>query len=157
MVPPNFFFAPKGVRRGAQSDDRFSRVHEFGEMNRLSLGRIAEAGSDDHEVGVLQLDQAEQSLLVVGVDVVSLRVPGKDDHAIESVMLAEDFAEHRHDLFGSIFLVARHQDDLLSFAGTVLPRQFQNLTRMVIRQGRGGENRGQKNENVFHGQSIGKS
>ena len=137
-----------------QPDDRLSRVHEIGEMSRFALGGIAEAGCDDHEVGVLQFDQSDQSLLVVGVNVFSLLVPGEDDHAIESVMLTENFSEHRHDLLGAIFLVTSHQNDFLSLPGSVLSRQLQNLAGMVVRQGGSGKNHGQEKEKVFHGQTM---
>lgn len=100
--------------RGAETDDRLAGVEKGREVGDLVIGQLAEAGSNDHEIGGVQRGGSGDVLLEIRVDVAAGRVDGKKHDAIEAVFLAEDLGEHRAGFLAAVFLVARNEDNFFS-------------------------------------------
>ena len=107
---PELSFAVKRVCRSTNADDRLSRVHEFRQERRFAIDGFSETRANDHQVSGLERSESFQSSLVVWVDVLSIVGPSEHDGAVEAMLLAQNFGQHRHRFFGPILFVARHQN-----------------------------------------------
>ena len=60
--------------------------------------------------------QPRDVVLIAGGDLFGLGIDGKQDRAFESMPHGQNFGQHRHALFGTIFIVAGDKDDMFSLA-----------------------------------------
>ena len=113
-----FGTAGKGVRGGAETDDRLARIQELGEVRQTRVRKLAEARADDEQIRICEHLRTTDVLLIVRVDVARLFVRGEKHDAIEAVLLGQNLRQHRHALFCAVFLVTGHEDDLFATTGT---------------------------------------
>ena len=131
--------AREGVRGRAEADDRLARVEEVGHMLVLFRRPLAKARADDEQVGLVQRGDPGNALLIVRVDELARRVEGEQHGAIKPMPLAENLAQHRHALLGTILLVARNEHDVTAFTGTILPLERQRILRACHAECEAGE------------------
>ena len=104
-------FVAEGVGRGAESDDGLAGFGVVEDRLELGIGEVAETGEDDHEVGGFEGFGAGEVVGGVGVDV-AIFVEAVEDGDAAVEFAEEDAGEHRHGLFGAVFLVAGDKDDV---------------------------------------------
>ena len=104
------------VGRGSHADHRPAGLEVGVDVRHLFVGQIAEAGADEHQVGVCQRLEAGDVAAVVGIDDAALRIDREHHAAVEAVMTREDAGKHWHCLLGAVLLVAGDQDDFFALA-----------------------------------------
>lgn len=112
-----------------QRDERFAGIDVLHDLFALGHRQREQTTEEDDLIGLRQVFEAGD---VVGLECLlfpflgihrhagvdqAVFVDGKEDGAVEAVMGAEDFREHRHRLFAAVFLVGRDEHDVLPFAG----------------------------------------
>ena len=146
-------FSVKGVGGCPDPDDRLPFVHERREVGGFFRNGLAKPGPDNHQVRVIQFAEPDQALGMVGVNELALFVPGKHNDAIEAVCLTENFTQHWHRLFGTVFFVTGNQDNFLSFAGAFTAFELEDFAGVMIRMGgtREEKRKGKdRKESTFH-------
>lgn len=101
------------MRCRAYARDRLAGLDVVGDMLHLIVGKIAEAGQDDHEIGGVERLEARDIVETVGVDGAVIRVDGEQDSASKAVPHRKDFGELRKQFLGSVFFVAADENDIL--------------------------------------------
>ena len=135
------------MSRRAQPDDWLPRIEESRNRRKLLIRQLPKARADHHQVRLLQRSEAGDVFLKVRVHKSAIRIDGKEHCAIVSVLLAEDFREHREGFFRAIFFIAGNEDDALA-VGLSLCRKMQPIRRKHGRRQR--QNGEERNEWTFH-------
>ena len=117
------------------SDDWLACVEKFRDVLGLISARLAEAGSDKHQICRLKVLPTPHSSLIVRINVLALGIPCKKNLAVETVLLGEDLGQHGHAFLSPVLFVTGYQDDGLSLARAFLTRKVQNLM-MIPKQGK---------------------
>lgn len=108
------------VRCRADADDRLAGVYVFDDILHLVVGQVAKAGENHHQVGGPKRLEAGDVVIDLGIDGSVFGIDGEENRALEAVVHGEDLGQRRHGFLGAILLVARNEDDVLAFAGTVV-------------------------------------
>ena len=109
----------EGVGCRPHRHDRLARLQEGVDVLHLLVGKVAKPRGDHHQVGRVELLEAGDVVVGVGVDLAGGRVNRKHDGAIEAVVAGEDLRQLRKSLLAAVLLVAADQDDLLPLPGPV--------------------------------------
>ena len=117
----------EGMCRGTDSDYRLACIEEIRDVLRILRRGATETSARNHKICRLKVLPASNPGLVIRVDVLALRIPGKKNLAVKSVLLRKNLGQHGHALLGPVLFVTRYQNDCLSLARAFLARQVQDL------------------------------
>ena len=138
------------MRGGADSNNGFTRIQKVGHVLGFIRSRSAEAGTDDHQIGILQVMPSPHPLLIVRINVLAGLVPRKQNLAFEPMFLRKNLGEHGHAFLRSVLFIPCDQNDGLPLPSFIFSRKVQNLMMLCKTQGKGkGKETG--NKECFHG------
>ena len=100
----------EGVGGGSETGHRLAALRKGGDVFQLVVRQIAEAGIDDHHVGLFEDFETFDVVGAVRIDD-ALRESETDTNG-KSVVAVEDAGEHGHCLLGAVFLVACDEDEV---------------------------------------------
>jgi hypothetical protein len=111
----------EGMRGCPQPDNRAPRLDVVHHMFHLLIGEATKASEDDHQVGIVECFEAGDIVVPVRIDFSRVRIDGKQDSAVEAMVLGEDFSELWESFLGPIFFITADQHDPLPDSGSLGP------------------------------------
>ena len=87
-------------------------------MAHLFVRQRSPARKDKRQVGRFECLKAGNVVAAGGVDDPRIRINGKQDRALETVMVSEDSPQLTQGLFRTILVIPGYEDDVLALPGT---------------------------------------
>ena len=109
---------------------------------------LPKSGSNDHQISTIQMMPSTNSLLVIGVNVFPFGIPRKQDFAFETMLLRQNFSQHRHAFFRAVFFISGDKHNGLTGSGFVITGQMQNI--MMPGKNEGTEKNWEKGEKLHY-------